>query len=292
MKLTQEQIYWLNECTEGTWTLNEKTGLVDVDGDFISEGEFRPWYPIPEEEGLKNLKGVRFGTVTGAFNCRYNQLTSLEGAPQEVGFGFTCSHNQLTSLEGAPQKVGGYFNCENNKLVSLVGAPQKVGQSFCCSVNKLTSLVGAPQEVGGYFNCPKNQLTSLVGAPQKVGESFDCSHNQLTSLVGAPQKVGQSFCCSYNKLTSIEGAPQNVGWDLRCPYNKISEKTLKMIWEVMVEKNVDYWMALCILKSELESGKYWELLSKGLDENLSKDAQRSIPILSRFGAFKLNKSFF
>jgi hypothetical protein len=43
-------------------------------------------------------------------------LTSLEGAPQEVGGGFYCHNNKLTSLEGAPEKVGGGFYCHNNKV--------------------------------------------------------------------------------------------------------------------------------------------------------------------------------
>jgi hypothetical protein len=253
LKLTREQIDWLNECTEGTWTINKKTGLVDVEGRFGCE-----------YQNLKDFKGVRFGTVTGNFNCSRNKLTSLVGAPQNVGWSFRCHHNELTSL---------------------VGAPQKVGVDFYCSNNKLTSLEGAPQEVGVDFDCENNQLTSLEGAPQEVGVDFNCSHNKLTSLEGAPQKVGGRFNCHHNKLTSLVGAPQKVGWVFNCSYNKISSSTLEMIWEFMCEKKVDYWTALFLLKSELESGD-WKLLSKELDENLSKDAQRSIPILSRFGAFK------
>jgi len=103
------------------------------------------------------------------FDCCYNQLTSLVGAPQEVKEDFDCSHNQLTSLEGAPQEVGGNFYCHNNKLTSLEGAPQEVGGWFSCSYNQLTSLVGAPQEVGLGFYCSDNQLTSLEGKPQKLG---------------------------------------------------------------------------------------------------------------------------
>ncbi len=39
-----------------------------------------------------------------------NKLTSLEGAPKEVGGDFVCSKNKLTSLEGAPKEVGGVTN--------------------------------------------------------------------------------------------------------------------------------------------------------------------------------------
>ena len=69
---------------------------------------------------------------------------------------FNCSNcNSLTSLKGAPKEVGGDFYCYYcTSLTSLEGAPQKVGENFVCSNCKsLTSLEGAPQKVGGDFNC-------------------------------------------------------------------------------------------------------------------------------------------
>ena len=33
-------------------------------------------------------------TVGGNFNCSYNELTSLEGAPKTVGENFGCSYNK------------------------------------------------------------------------------------------------------------------------------------------------------------------------------------------------------
>ena len=150
MELTQAQIAWLNECTRGTWSLNKK-GLVDIDGDFNCT-----------DENLKDFKGVKFGVVRGDFYCRRNQLTSLEGAPQEVEGSFDCSRNQLTSLEGAPQEVRGDFDCRHNKLTSLVGAPQEVGFDFDCDDNKLTSLEGAPRVVRRYFSCHDNPITAAT----------------------------------------------------------------------------------------------------------------------------------
>ena len=66
----------------------------------------------------RNLKvlPVKFKEVKGNFNCSYNQLTSLEGAPRSVGRNFYCNYNLLTSLEGAPERVGGSFYCSNNPL--------------------------------------------------------------------------------------------------------------------------------------------------------------------------------
>ena len=140
--LTKEQEAFLNRYTKGTWSYNPATGLVDVEGDFKCYIKH-----------LMDFKGVRFGKVSGDFNCHTNRLTSLEGAPQEVGGNFSCSTNNLTSLEGAPQEVGGGFNCKQNNLTSLEGAPQEVDGYFDCSSNNLTSLAGAPQEVGGDFEC-------------------------------------------------------------------------------------------------------------------------------------------
>jgi hypothetical protein len=105
MELNKEQIEFLNRCTLGKWTLNEKTGLVDIEGRFYCY-----------DENLTDFKGVKFGVVTGDFRC---------------------FNNSLTSLVGAPKKVGGDFNCTNNKLTSLVGAPQEVGGDFCCYYNKI-----------------------------------------------------------------------------------------------------------------------------------------------------------
>jgi len=55
-------------------------------------------------------------TVGGNFNCSYNELTSLEGAPKTVGESFGCSFNKLTSLVGAPKSVGEDFICHSNNV--------------------------------------------------------------------------------------------------------------------------------------------------------------------------------
>ena len=171
-ELTPEQTEWLDKCTRGKWTLNPQTGLVDVRWDFYCNSQ-----------NLTDFKGVRFGVVTGCFNCPGNKLTSLKGAPQEVRGYFNCSYNDLTSLKDAPQKAGESFWCFNNKLTSLEGAPKKVGGDFNCGNNELTSLKDAPQEVGDGFNCSNNKLTSLEGAPKKVRLKFNCFSNPVSESV-------------------------------------------------------------------------------------------------------------
>ena len=50
--------------------------------------------------------------------------------------GFYCPNNSLTSLEGAPKEVGGYFFCHNNSLTSLEGAPKEIGGNLWISFAK------------------------------------------------------------------------------------------------------------------------------------------------------------
>jgi len=151
--LTPDQEAFLNRYTQGTWSVNPETGLVDVRGNFDCPGR-----------GFKSLKGVSFGHVSGIFYCIYNYLTSLEGAPQTVGGDFFCEGNQLTTLKGAPQTVHS-FNCYDNRLKTLEGAPQTVGGNFTCQRNQLTSLEGAPQTVGGVFQWDSFELKAGAWNP-------------------------------------------------------------------------------------------------------------------------------
>ena len=87
MELTQEQVQWLDDCTNGTWSINPQTGLVDVKGGFDCS-----------QQSLTDFKGVRFGVVDGDFYCADNQLTSLEGAPHKVDGYFVCYNNPVTGI--------------------------------------------------------------------------------------------------------------------------------------------------------------------------------------------------
>jgi hypothetical protein len=105
-------------------------------------------------DGLVNVNGnvylssnrltklpIRFGTVTGVFDCANNKLTSLEGSPHTVYGNFDCDNNKLTSLIGSPREVGGYFSCGDNKLlISLEGAPELIGGGLYCNDTPIGSI--------------------------------------------------------------------------------------------------------------------------------------------------------
>ena len=118
----------------------------------------------------------KWGKVIAYFDCSAAEITSLEGAPDQVSGRFNCSNcDKLTSLEGAPKIVYGDFKCKYcPKLTSLEGAPKEVQLNFNCEhCSKLTSLKGAPKKVGGYFNCEEcPKLRSLDGIGKVEGEIF------------------------------------------------------------------------------------------------------------------------
>ena len=212
---TQEQKDWLDKCTSGKWTLNPSTGLVDVFGDFNCNAQ-----------GLKNFMGVRFGKVTGYFNCSSNKLTSLEGAPNEVSGNFWCYENQLTSLEGSPQEVGGSFWCYSNKLKSLAGSPSFTYEGFSCYNNQLTSLEGAPEEVGGGFYCESNLLTSFEGSLKKVNGSLYADNNPLVSLKGIPDFNFNNF---YIRNTPAE----EIFYKYAGKIQSMSESNKKIVFKML-----------------------------------------------------------
>ena len=117
---------WLKEYKIKKYTINDDF-TIDVDGDVYLD--------------LKDLaefsEYIQFGVVKGDFDCGLNQLTSLKGAPKEVGGVFICSYNKITSLKGSPKKIGGSFHGSCNQLTSLKGAPKEVGGDFNCSNNKV-----------------------------------------------------------------------------------------------------------------------------------------------------------
>jgi len=151
------------------YTINSD-GTVDVDDDVY----------LTDEKLIK--LPLKFGKVSGDFNCSQNQLTSLEGCPRSVGGHFNCGDNQLTSLEFCPQSVGDDFYCSYNYLTTLEGCPQAVRGDFSCNNNQLTTLEGCPS-VGDYFFCGNNQLKDLYGFPEFFDNSIYYNNNPVSEIL-------------------------------------------------------------------------------------------------------------
>ncbi len=180
--LTLEQEEFLNEYTRGTWRVNPE-GLVDIEGGFNCYNK-----------GLKDLKGVKFGRVSGDFGCSRNSLESLEGAPREVGGGFYCSGNSLKTLEGAPQKVDVAFLCFDNPLHSLEGVPETIRGEFQSDVLyvpagqwSISTLVTMFLESSGKEKDLLGTLVTTEVLQGRIDENPERAAVEMKSLAGLPE---------------------------------------------------------------------------------------------------------
>ena len=140
----------------------------------------------------------RWGVINKDFICSFcNNLTSLKGAPENVGGSFYCKKcEKLTSLDGAPKEVRGGFSCSHcDKLETLEGAPKEVGWYFYCNgCNNITSLEGAPKKVNGNFECDGCiNLKNLKGAPEIVNGLFRCGNCPDLKITDSDRKKYKIF---------------------------------------------------------------------------------------------------
>jgi hypothetical protein len=163
--LSPEQIDFLDRCIVGKWEFDPSTGLVNSTGSFIYKNH-----------GLKDFKGIRFGKIEADFDFAFNQLTSLDGSPREVGGIFRFVYNHITSLEGGPEIVYGKFACYSNPLVSLKGAPKFIGGVFDSSEFLLS---GREWNLEGWMKILKNGnerakslILSLIG-PESLNQEIE-----------------------------------------------------------------------------------------------------------------------
>jgi len=110
------------------YTINSD-GTVDIDGNVNLS-----------YKGLTELP-LKFGKVSGYFDCGGNKLTTLEGCPQLVGGRFYCGSNKLISLEFCSQSIGGSFNFNSNQLKDLYGFPEFFDNEIYYSSNPVSEIL-------------------------------------------------------------------------------------------------------------------------------------------------------
>jgi hypothetical protein len=143
---------------------------------------------------------VRFGKVTGHFECDRMGLESLHGCPSEVGGDFYCYDNNLTSLEGCPRIVSGEFNFYGNKVKNFIGGPTEIHGPINFYKNNITSFVGFPTI---RVNEPHIYLSN-----NPVGDVIELFHE--TQWVRAIESLnewevinGDEMTVSYMRLTEV-----------------------------------------------------------------------------------------
>jgi len=135
---------------EDEWIF-EGNMIIGRDDEMVDNGEFNQRLPDEvtgmfecSDLGLTTLKGCP-KIVGDNFMCVGNLITNLIGGPKEFGgIMYNCNFNKLITLEGAPEYIDGDFNAGENQLTTLKGGPKIVKRSFAVDDNMLTTLEGAP----------------------------------------------------------------------------------------------------------------------------------------------------
>ena len=149
------------------YTINDD-GTVDVDDDVYLYNK-----------GLTKLP-LKFGKVSGFFNCSKNQLTSLKGAPYYVGRYFDCSRNNLTTLEDGPKTIIGDYYCNGNSLVNFKGFPE---------------------DFDGYVNFDGNPVNKiLINIPYNKSDKFIYWCNEYDAIDERGKVIPERMEEVYHKL--------------------------------------------------------------------------------------------
>lgn len=129
---------WLKRHGIWKYTVNEATGLVDVNQDVDLEIDNATKLP------------VQFGHVAGDFSVGGSTITTLEGCPRTIEGSFDCSNTDIRNFIGGPEAVGHSYQARNcEQLESLEGLPRRIkGTLTLIGSNKFTSLVGIPEHIG------------------------------------------------------------------------------------------------------------------------------------------------
>lgn len=249
--LTPEQIDFLNAFVDGQWDINPKTGLVDISGDFDANG--LNGSIVSEDSRLRDFKGIRFGSVSGNFNCSDNFIRSLDGSPRTVEGNFVCLNNFLKTLEGGPDFVRGNFVCSMNSLETLEGSPSFVGGNFGCKGNELRDLKGSPPVVEGHFDCTGNAIQDLEGAPEVIKRGF---HSDIIVFDkrawGIPtfleilegdnereKRIVQPLVDPKVLQQKIDQNPEKMAIELKSVMNKPEFQKLDLKWPGHLQSEVD-----------------------------------------------------
>jgi len=125
---------------------------------YQSESEVRE---ICKEFGIMNWSLVDgLVNVDDCVNLYWNELTELPLKFGRVTGYFDCGVNNLTSLVGCPNRVEGSFNCRSNSLSSLEGCPLSVGGGFYCTINNIREFTGIVY-IGGGLYCLGNPIGNI-----------------------------------------------------------------------------------------------------------------------------------
>ena len=130
-------------------------------------------------------------------------------------------------------------------------------------------LIGCVSEPSSFRH--SNKVTALLPSASKNAKSFlDSSHHYEDATKHFSEhgiEIEGSITLNFKQMIDRKAA--------------VVEQTTKGIDYLMQKNKIDYWSALCFVKSKIDSEE-WVVMSKGIDEGLSQDAQKGYSTLGQF----------
>jgi hypothetical protein len=160
-------------------------------------------------------------------NCRWNELTSLEGSEHSALAWLDCGRNRLKRLDVSIHTSLQWLDCSGNQLTDLDVRANPALAVLECSSNELTSLDASYNPALTSLNCRCNKLKRLQARNHTALTSLNCEINELTSLDVSKQTALEALICASNFLTALDLSKNTTLTHLDCRQNRI--KSLDVI---------------------------------------------------------------
>ena len=167
-------------------------------------------------------------TITGEnithFDCRENELTSLDVCKNTALTVLICGNNQLRELDVSNNTALTYLGCWVNQIASIDVSSHIELEFLYCGSNLLTSLDVTNNSKLRILICDDNQLNNLDVKGCSMLTNLNCG-----KFVYTPVGLG-------NHLTSLDVNGCTSLINLNCENNLLSAKSLNDLFETLHDK--------------------------------------------------------
>lgn len=179
-------------------------------------------------------------SIDGDVNLTHKNLITLPVNFNEIRGVFNCSYNNLVSLKGAPKKVTHTFMAMKNKISFLKDLPQC--PEICLSYNNIKILDNIPEETIDLdlsYNDIQNISPELLQKNNYKLESLILSYNKINSGLDNLMNFSRMdrIYINENKITSIDAFKHFPKLRILCVR---SNKIEKIIWNELFSENIKY----------------------------------------------------
>ena len=158
-----------------------------------------------------------------AFNCRNNQLTSVEALRKMIHLrSLSCRRNRLTSLEPISALKLIDLDVDENRIENLAPVAAMPLEKLSCSRNSIRDLAPLKGRPLSSLECSDNQIDSLEAATELPLRQLNFARNQIRDLEPLRHvKLLQVLDCSGNQIETLEPLEELHLRELNCSGNRL-----------------------------------------------------------------------